>query len=223
MITRIIQPKFGLLATARSTGRNRVLTMFQPHRYNPNQGCDRNWRCLRSGDRVVITEVYPRASAHSGSAGRPLPMQFQRMVSRRDLIAFAHVITSRQHLASGISSLASRGKYSRALSILAGGVGGRGKIKGDRGRRRRSTFARANANTLLAVGGPAQFWTSAHGEAFAELIRFCRRENLRSLSSTWSNLLVRDGGITGWSFIRVGASRRYRGDGNQITPVLARN
>jgi UDP-N-acetylenolpyruvoylglucosamine reductase len=49
------------------------------------------------------------------------------------------------------------------------------------------------------VGGPAQFWLEPRTEeAFAELIRFCRRESLPLfVIGRGSNLLVRDGGIRG--------------------------
>jgi UDP-N-acetylenolpyruvoylglucosamine reductase len=49
------------------------------------------------------------------------------------------------------------------------------------------------------VGGPAQFWAEPRNEtAFAELIRFCKRENLPLfVIGRGSNLLVRDGGIRG--------------------------
>ncbi|MDQ3117476.1 MAG: UDP-N-acetylmuramate dehydrogenase, partial [Verrucomicrobiota bacterium] len=51
----------------------------------------------------------------------------------------------------------------------------------------------------LRVGGPAQFWVEPRTEeAFARLIRFCRRENLPLfVIGRGSNLLVRDGGIRG--------------------------
>src|SRR6202035_5400773 len=54
-------------------------------------------------------------------------------------------------------------------------------------------------HTTLRVGGPAQFWVEPRTEAaFAELIRFCRCENLPLfVIGRGSNLLVRDGGIRG--------------------------
>ena len=54
-------------------------------------------------------------------------------------------------------------------------------------------------HTTLRVGGPAQFWVEPRTEAaFAELIRFCRSENLPLfVIGRGSNLLVRDGGIRG--------------------------
>src|SRR3954468_3372511 len=54
-------------------------------------------------------------------------------------------------------------------------------------------------HTTLRVGGPAQFWVEPRDErAFAEIIRFCRRETLPLfVIGRGSNLLVRDGGIQG--------------------------
>jgi UDP-N-acetylenolpyruvoylglucosamine reductase len=54
-------------------------------------------------------------------------------------------------------------------------------------------------HTTLRVGGPAQFWVEPRNEAaFAELICFCRQENLPLfVIGRGSNLLVRDGGIRG--------------------------
>ncbi len=54
-------------------------------------------------------------------------------------------------------------------------------------------------HTTLRVGGPAQFWVEPRTEeAFAKLIRFCRRENLPLfVIGRGSNLLVREGGIRG--------------------------
>jgi UDP-N-acetylenolpyruvoylglucosamine reductase len=51
----------------------------------------------------------------------------------------------------------------------------------------------------MREGGPAQFWVEPRDErAFADIIRFCRRENLPLfVIGRGSNLLVRDGGIRG--------------------------
>src|SRR5947199_8654912 len=54
-------------------------------------------------------------------------------------------------------------------------------------------------HTTMRFVGPAQFWIEPRTkEAFAELIRFCRRENLPIfVIGRGSNLLVGDGGIPG--------------------------
>src|SRR2546426_2605054 len=75
-------------------------------------------------------------------------------------------------------------------------------------------------HTTLRVGGPAQFWAEPRNEnAFAELIRFCRRENLPLfVIGRGSNLLVRDGGIRGVVVHpRGGDFDKIEVDSNEIT------
>ena len=75
-------------------------------------------------------------------------------------------------------------------------------------------------HTTLRVGGPAQFWVEPRNEAaFAELIRYCRRENLPLfVIGRGSNLLVRDGGIRGVVVHPCGGDfDRVEVAGNEIT------
>src|SRR5947207_4157827 len=75
-----IQPT---LATAKSTGRNRVLTMFQPHRYSRTKALRREFgRAFDDADRVVVTDIYPASEA-------PLPnISGQTIVD--EMIAHGH-------------------------------------------------------------------------------------------------------------------------------------
>src|SRR5437764_6433906 len=75
-------------------------------------------------------------------------------------------------------------------------------------------------HTTLRVGGPAQFWVEPRNEAaFAELIRYCRRENLPLfVIGRGSNLLVRDGGIRGVVVHPCGGEfDKVEVSGNEIT------
>src|SRR5213079_3726833 len=75
-------------------------------------------------------------------------------------------------------------------------------------------------HTTLRVGGPAQFWVEPRTEAaFAELLRYCRRENLPLfVIGRGSNLLVRDGGIRGVVVHPCGGEfDRVDVSGNEIT------
>src|SRR5216117_3185192 len=52
------------LETARSVGRKRVLTMFQPHRYSRTKALRKEFgRAFDDADRVVVTDVYPANEA----------------------------------------------------------------------------------------------------------------------------------------------------------------
>ncbi|HSU86852.1 MAG TPA: UDP-N-acetylmuramate--L-alanine ligase, partial [Chthoniobacterales bacterium] len=52
------------LATARSAGRKRVLTMFQPHRYSRTKALQREFGCaFDDADHVVVADVYAASEA----------------------------------------------------------------------------------------------------------------------------------------------------------------
>src|SRR6266550_82942 len=52
------------LKTARSVGRKRVLTMFQPHRYSRTKALQKEFGCaFDDADRIVVTDVYPASEA----------------------------------------------------------------------------------------------------------------------------------------------------------------
>jgi UDP-N-acetylmuramate--L-alanine ligase/UDP-N-acetylenolpyruvoylglucosamine reductase len=194
------------LATAKSVGRNRVLAMFQPHRYSRTQALRKEFgRAFDDADRVVVTDVYPASEAAlPGISG-------QTVVD--EIVAHGHHSASYQPrlefmrrdvgnmLATGdlVLSLGA-GNIHEQLAILAADLVIAEKLKaivGEEGDVR--LYEPLSKHTTLRVGGPAEFWVEPRTEsAFAELIRFCHRENLPLfVIGRGSNLLVRDGGIRG--------------------------
>ena len=194
------------LKTARSAGRKRVLTMFQPHRYSRTKLLRKEFgRAFDDADRVVITDVY-------GSNESPIPGVTGQMIAD-EIAAHGHRGVSYQPrlesvhrdvgnmLDSGdlVLSLGA-GNIHEQLSTLAADLVIAEKIKaivGEDGDVR--LYEPLSKHTTLRVGGPAQFWVEPRNEkSFAELIRFCRSENLPLfVVGRGSNLLVRDGGIRG--------------------------
>src|SRR5213075_99341 len=194
------------LATARSTGRSRVLTMFQPHRYTRTKALRQEFgAAFDQADRVVITDIYPASEAPiPGISGQTIADAISahghRGVTYQSRFACVHRDIGNM-LASGdlVLSLGA-GNIHEQLSILAAELVVAEKLKalvGEEGEvRLHEPLAK---HTTLRVGGPAQFWIEPRTEkAFAEVIRFCRRENLPLfVIGRGSNLLVRDGGIRG--------------------------
>jgi len=113
------------------------------------------------------------------------------------------------------------GNIHEQLSILAADLVVAEKLKailGEEGDVR--LYEPLSKHTTLRVGGPAQFWVEPRNEnSFAELIRFCRRENLPLfVIGRGSNLLVRDGGIQGVVVHPCGGDfDKIDIDGNEIT------
>jgi UDP-N-acetylmuramate--alanine ligase len=215
------------LATAKSAGRNRVLTMFQPHRYSRTKALRREFgRAFESADRVVVTDVYPASEAPlPGITGQTIADEITAQghggASYQPRLDRVHYDVGNM-LASGdlILSLGA-GNIHEQLSLLAADLVIAERLKaivGEDGDVR--LYEPLAKHTTLRVGGPAQFWVEPRTEtAFAELIRYCRSENIPLfIIGRGSNLLVRDGGVrgvvvhpNGGEFDKVEAS------GNEIT------
>src|SRR3989442_2522073 len=194
------------LKTARAMGRKRVLAMFQPHRYSRTKAlCREVGSAFDEADRVVVTDVYPASEQPiPGISGQRI---VDEMVKRGHRGASYQPRFERVHCDIGnaldvgdfVFSLGAGHIYEQ-LSILGADLGIAEKLKavvGEEGDVR--LYELLSKHTTLRVGGPAQFWVEPRNEkAFADLIRFCRDENLPLFAmGRGSNLLVRDGGIRG--------------------------
>ena len=194
------------LKTARAMGRKRVLAMFQPHRYSRTKALCREFAsAFDEADRVVVTDVYPASEPPiPGISGQTI---VDEMVKRGHRGASYQPRFERVHCDIGnaldvgdfVLSLGA-GNIHEQLSILAADLVIAEKLKavvGEEGDVR--LYEPLSKHTTLRVGGPAQFWVEPRNEkAFADLIRFCRDENLPLFAmGRGSNLLVRDGGIRG--------------------------
>jgi UDP-N-acetylmuramate--alanine ligase len=194
------------LKTARATRRRRVLTMFQPHRYSRTKAlCKEFGRAFDDADKVVVTDVYPASEKPiAGITGKTIA---DEIVAHGHCGVIYQPHLNRVHrdignmLDSGdlVLSLGA-GNIHEQLAILAGDLVIAEKLKaivGEEGEVR--LYEPLSKHTTLRVGGPAQFWVEPRTEdAFAELIRFCRREGMSLFTiGRGSNLLVRDGGMPG--------------------------
>jgi len=194
------------LKTARSTGRRRVLTMFQPHRYSRTKALRKEFGCaFDDADRVVVTDVYPASEAPiPGISGETIADEIathgHRGVSYQPRLEWVHRDVGNMLDSGDLVLSLGAGNIHEQLSVLAADLVIAEKLKaivGEEGDVR--LFEPLSKHTTLRVGGPAQFWVEPRNEnAFAELIRFCRRESLPLfVIGRGSNLLVRDGGIRG--------------------------
>jgi len=194
------------LKTARSVGRKRVLTMFQPHRYSRTKLLRKEFgKAFDQADRVVITDVYGSNEAPiPGVTGQMIADEIaangHRSVSYQPRLEWVHCDIGNMLESGDLVLSLGAGNIHEQLSIIAADLVIAEKLKeivGDEGDVRLCELLAKH--TTLRVGGPAQFWVEPRSEkAFAELIQFCRRENLPIfVIGRGSNLLVRDGGIRG--------------------------
>ena len=194
------------LKTARSTGRKRVLTMFQPHRYSRTNALREEFGlAFDDADRVVVADVYPASEPPiPGVSGRTIADEITRHghrgVTYQPRLERLHCDVGNMIDQGDVVLSLGAGNIHEQLAILAADLVIAEKLKelvGEAGDVR--LYEPLAKHTTLRVGGPAQFWVEPRDEkAFAEVIRFCRHENLPLfVIGRGSNLLVRDGGING--------------------------
>src|SRR4029077_6700928 len=192
------------LKAAKSIGRRRLVTMFQPHRFSRTKALCREFgSAFDDADRVMITDVYPASEPPiPGITGRTIVDEIARFghrgVTYQARLQSVHRDVGNMLEAGDLVLSLGAGNIHEQLEILAADIVIAEKLKalvGEEGEVR--LYEPLSNHTTLRVGGPAQFWAEPRTEqAFAELIRFCRDEHLPLfVIGRGSNLLVRDGGI----------------------------
>ncbi len=195
------------LETARSLRPERLLALFQPHRYTRTRAmADDFGQVLQRTDRAWVTDVYPASETPiPGIDGSTVVDAARRhgetpVESAPDL-ATAHypignaLCPGDLLLTLGAGNVHEVGaRIARDLEVLEemlrlapdGGIEGK-------------LYEPMSRHTTMGVGGPAQFWLEPRNfEAFAALVRFCRGRGIPiRVVGRGSNLVVRGGGIRG--------------------------
>jgi UDP-N-acetylmuramate--L-alanine ligase/UDP-N-acetylenolpyruvoylglucosamine reductase len=215
------------LKTAKSIGRKRVLTMFQPHRYSRTKALRQEFgRAFHDAEHVVVTDVYgsneaPVAGVTGQLIADELTAQGHRGVTYQPRLELVHSEVGNMLDAGDLVVSLGAGNIHEQLSLLAADLVIAEKLKeivGEEGDVR--LYEPLAKHTTLRVGGPAQFWVEPRDEkTFSDLIRFCRNENLPLfVIGRGSNLLVRDGGIRGVVVHPSGGDfEKIEVHGNEIT------
>ncbi len=193
------------LATAKNTGRKRVLCMFQPHRYSRTQKLKAEFgRAFHDADVAVIADVY--AASEPPIAGVSGQTIVDEMV--REGHAAAHYQPDRKKLALDLGRMLEpgdciislgAGNIHEAGTLLAQDVALLDEIQNAMGAGHAKLYEPLARHTTMRVGGPAQFWVEPETEeGFARLVKFTSGRGIALfVMGRGSNLLVRDGGIRG--------------------------
>ena len=194
------------LATARGTGRKRILTMFQPHRYTRTQALrDDFGRAFEDTDVLVLADIYPASEPPiQGVTGQTIVDAIAEHTAQEG-VSFQPV---RQKIAHDIGRMMEPGDL--ILSLGAGNIHEQGSvlardaavlddILNTMGPGLARLYEPLSKHTTMRVGGPAQFWVEPETEeGFARLVRFTTERAIPLfVMGRGSNLLVRDGGIRG--------------------------
>ena len=160
------------LATAKSTGRKRVLTMFQPHRYSRTKALRHEFgrafrRCRARGRDGCLPGRMRRPSP--ASAGQliadELTAQGHRGVSLSAATGSVHSDVGNMLDPGDLVVSLGAGNIHEQLSLLAADLVIAEKLKeivGEEGDVR--LYEPLAKHTTLRVGGPAQFWVEPRNE-----------------------------------------------------------
>lgn len=203
------------LATAKGLNAERIVCLFQPHRYSRTQLLKKEFGAsFDAVDELFVTDVYPASE-------KPLPG-----VSGETILDEVNAHQSglkpelRTKTGSTPTMLIARDKVGNALrpgdlliTLGAGNVHEVGRciardlpvleklcdILDANGGGVARLYEPMNRHTTWLIGGPAQYWIEPRNEtAFAEVVRYLRSASIPiRVIGRGSNLLVKDGGIRG--------------------------
>ncbi len=194
------------LASARGTGRKRVITLFQPHRYTRTQALkDEFGRAFEDTDLLFVADVYPASEPPiPGVSGQTIVDAVGQQTAQSG-VTFA---PRREHITYEVGRLLEPGDL--ILSLGAGNIHEQGAalardvatlddLLNAMGVGGIKLYEPLSRHTTMRVGGPAQFWAEPETEeGFARLVRYCTEKGVPLfVMGRGSNLLVRDGGIRG--------------------------
>ena len=195
------------LETARSLKPQRLVVLFQPHRYTRTQALAEDFgKVLQAADLVFITDVYPASETPiPGISGQTLVDAMQRhgaipAAYLADLTTAHHAVGNALQPGDLLLTLGAGNVHEAGTRIAADlkileemrGLMPPGEIDG-------KLYEPMSRHTTMLVGGPAQFWAEPHSfYGFAFLVDYCRERGIPvRVVGRGSNLLVRDGGIRG--------------------------
>ena len=195
------------LQTARSLKPQRLVVLFQPHRYTRTQALAEDFgKVLQSADLVFISDVYPASEKPiDGISGQTLVDAMKRhgdipATYLANLAIAHHAVGNALQPGDLLITLGAGNVHEAGTRIAADlkileemrGLMPPGEIDG-------KLYEPMAKHTTLLVGGPAQFWIEPHSfYGFAFLVDYCRERGIPvRVVGRGSNLLVRDGGIRG--------------------------
>lgn len=194
------------LASAKGTGRKRIITLFQPHRYTRTQALREEFgRAFEDAGMVWVADVY-------AASEQPIPgVSGQTIV---DAIAQQTGQTGvtfqprREQIAYEVGRILEPGDL--VLTLGAGNIHEQGaalardvavldELQNAMGPGSIKLYEPLARHTTMRVGGPAQFWAEPETEeGFARMVALCTQKGIPLfVMGRGSNLLIRDGGIRG--------------------------
>ncbi len=193
------------LTTARAMQRNRVVVMFQPHRYSRTQALREQFgEAFNLADVVYITDVYSAGEQPIPGVDGNIIVQAVKTaqhpavsyVARRELL---HSEVGRIVRPGDLLLSLGAGDVHEEAARLAADFQIAAELQENMGRGELRLYEPLSKHTTLRVGGPARFWLEPETRGgLANVLAYCSANRLPVFFvGRGSNLLVRDGGIAG--------------------------
>jgi len=195
------------LQTARSLNPNRLVVLFQPHRFSRTQKlADQFGEVLQEADQVFIADIYPASEDPiEGITGQTIvdamkkhgstPARYIGAVDRAHHKVGNALKKGDMLITLGAGNIHEAGtKIAQDAAILED-IERASKSEGVK----LSLYEPMRKHTTILVGGPAQYWIEpVRFEGVSNIVQYCRQRGIPiRFVGRGSNLLVRAGGIRG--------------------------
>ena len=196
------------LATAKGLNPQRILCLFQPHRYSRTQLLKKEFGAsFQAVDQLFVTDVYAASEKPLPGVSGETILEEVRAQSPVTCTSTPTMTEARDRLGNAIRP------GDLIITLGAGNVHEAGRciardlpvleqlwdILDAHGGGLARLYEPMHLHTTFRIGGPAQFWIQPHTiAAFAALVRYLRGAAIPlRVIGRGSNLLVQDGGIRG--------------------------
>jgi UDP-N-acetylmuramate--L-alanine ligase/UDP-N-acetylenolpyruvoylglucosamine reductase len=194
------------LQTARQLSPERVVVLFQPHRYTRTRAMSNDFgRVLAAADEVFVTGIYPASELPIPGVSEELVVEAVKRHGGRARavaeLASAHHFVGNALRDGDLLITLGAGNVHEAGTRIARDFKVVTELRGLCGEEEMLVrlYEPMRRHTTMLVGGPAQFWIEPRSfEAFAAAVGYCRESGIAvRVVGRGSNLVVRDGGIRG--------------------------
>jgi UDP-N-acetylmuramate--L-alanine ligase/UDP-N-acetylenolpyruvoylglucosamine reductase len=226
------------IASARARGRTRVVAIFQPHRHTRLATFMSGFAgALRNADHVVILPTYAAGEKPMEGAGvEQLVGAIQEKGGTVDLagsMSECRSILGRLWQEGDLFLVMGAGDVTQMARKMAKDFLGFYKVRDlAKGEGVVRWYEPMRKHTTIRIGGPAQVWFEPESEAaLGRVVEWCANEKVPlTVVGRGSNLLVRDGGISGvcvhfgqpgMSKIEVVNGKIHAGAGARLKQIVA--
>ncbi len=193
------------LQTARSFSSQRVVVLFQPHRYSRTQRLAAEFgEALKEADEVFVTDVYaasedPIKGVSGNTIVEAIKAHGHKKVHFVPSVSTAHHAVGNVLREGDLFITLGAGNVHEAGNKLIRDLKELEQLKLETGVQNLRLYEPMAKHTTARVGGPAQFWIEPETfDGFAKAVFYCKAHGIPvRVVGRGSNLLIRDGGLRG--------------------------